>query len=122
MSFSDVVIRKVGEGTLVPSSALPIGHERKEKETKFVKVECGDILLHSILAVSHVPLPGQHDNETKIYTPEEESALLLETNISGFVYVSEVDEVKRKMTILLPASGKIPKTYLIMGSLKWMDS
>lgn len=97
------------------------GHERKQQELKLIRVECGDILLHSVLAISHALLPGQHGQEVKIYTPEEESELILGSAIMGFVYISEVDETKRRMTVLSPNPGKLPKTFLIMGSLKWMD-
>jgi polyribonucleotide 5'-hydroxyl-kinase len=86
-------------------------------------VETGDILLHSVLAITHLSLPGTHkDGETRIYTPEEESRLLLQSNILGFVYISEVDDVKRKMVILSPTPGKLPPNFMLMGSLKWMDA
>ncbi|KAJ3000162.1 hypothetical protein HDV02_000445 [Globomyces sp. JEL0801] len=127
VSFSEVVVRRVVEGTLAPSSALPIGMEANPHEIKFVKVDAGDILLHSVLAVSYAPLPGSGDavdaaGKPKVYTPEEETSILLKSNLCGFVYVSEVDETKRKMTILSPNPGRLPKTYLIMGALKWMDA
>ncbi|KAL2915818.1 Cleavage polyadenylation factor subunit clp1 [Polyrhizophydium stewartii] len=124
VSFSDIAVRRVGEGLLAPSSALPLGAERKEHDTKFVKVEPGDILLHSVLAVSHALLPGAPDasgTPTKIYTPDEESQVLLESNVAGFIYISEVEDYKRKMTVLSPTPGRLPKTFLIMGALKWMD-
>ncbi|KAK6098749.1 Cleavage polyadenylation factor subunit clp1 [Batrachochytrium dendrobatidis] len=122
--FSEVVVRRVGEGILAPSSALPLGTERKQQDTKYVKVEPGDILLHSILALSQAPLPGvvgPSGLPTKIYTPEEESQTLLESNVAGFIYISEVEDERRKMTVLAPSPGKIPKQFLIMGTLKWMD-
>lgn len=110
---------------MAPSSALPLGMERKAMETKFMKVEPGDILLHSILAVSHALLPGCTDHEgktVKIYTSEEEAAALLSSNVAGFIYVSEVSGDKRKMTILTPTPGKLPQTFLLMGTMKWMDT
>ncbi|KAI8924444.1 Pre-mRNA cleavage complex II protein Clp1-domain-containing protein [Entophlyctis helioformis] len=122
--FSDVAVRRVGEGTLAPSSALPIGMERKQQETRFLKVEAGDILLHSVLAVSHTLLPGAidaHGVPTKIYTQDEEAQALLESSIAGFVYIAEVNDTKRKMTVLSPNPGRLPKTFLLMGTLKWMD-
>jgi polyribonucleotide 5'-hydroxyl-kinase len=93
------------------------------EQLKLIKLECGDILLHSVLAVSYAHLPGQQQagQEVKIYTPEEESELILSSSIMGFVYISEVDELKRRMTVLSPNPGKLPKTFLVMGSLKWLD-
>ena len=98
--------------------------ERKVDEVKFVKVETGDILLHSVLAVSQAALPGAIEpdgSSVKIYTPEEETQVLLRSNICGFIYISEVDDEKRKMTVLCPNPGRLPKKYLIMGALKWME-
>ncbi|TPX65304.1 hypothetical protein SpCBS45565_g05299 [Spizellomyces sp. 'palustris'] len=117
VSFADVAVRMVGEGTLAPSSALPLGSERLLQETRLVKVEPGDILLHSILAVSNAPLPDPPSN----MSPEQESALVLGTNLAGFVYVSEVEEDKQKMTVLAPNPGRLPRRFLVMASLKWME-
>ena len=126
VTFSDVVVRRVMEGSVAPSSTLPIGMEANPHEIKFIKVEAGDILLHSVLAVSYTPLPGSVDPndpqaKPKLYTPEEECEALLSTNICGFVYVSEVDDTKRKMTILSPNPSRLPKTFFIVGALKWLD-
>ncbi|KAJ3091330.1 Cleavage polyadenylation factor subunit clp1, partial [Quaeritorhiza haematococci] len=93
--FTDVAVRRVGEGTLAPSSALPLGTDRKVLETRMVKIEAGDILLHSILAVSNASPPSTGGSETggeatdpvPAMTQAQESQMLLETNLAGFVYV-----------------------------------
>lgn len=101
--------------------------EANPHDIKFVKVEAGGILLHSVLAVTFAPLPGadgalDDQGKPKIYTAEEESELLLTKNIMGFIYVSQVDETRRKLTILTPNPGRLQKTFMIMGALKWLDS
>ncbi|ORY44894.1 hypothetical protein BCR33DRAFT_850384 [Rhizoclosmatium globosum] len=53
VSFNELAVRRVGDATTILASALPIGQDRKTQETKIVKVEVGDILLNSVLAVSH---------------------------------------------------------------------
>jgi polyribonucleotide 5'-hydroxyl-kinase len=80
--FHDIQVRRVSEGTLAPNSALPLGMDRKVSETQLVKVEPGDILLHSILAVVHVDL-----GDKKELGQEEESDVLLKSPITGFIYV-----------------------------------
>ncbi|KAI9094124.1 Pre-mRNA cleavage complex II protein Clp1-domain-containing protein [Phlyctochytrium arcticum] len=121
--FADVAVRRVGEGTLAPSSALPLGSERLLQETRLIKVDSGDILLHSILAVSNASLPDPNTTtEENALTPEEESKLVLGTNLAGFVYISEVDDKNSKMTVLAPNPGRLPRRYLLMGSLKWMET
>lgn len=127
VSFTDVIVRRAMEGSVAPSSTLPIGMEANPNQIKFVKVEAGNILLHSVLAVSYTPLAGSVDPKDpqaapKIYTPEEEAEALLTTNTCGFIYVSGVDDTKRKMTVLSPNPGRLPKTFYIVGALKWLDA
>ncbi|KAF9898770.1 Cleavage polyadenylation factor subunit clp1 [Lobosporangium transversale] len=107
VNYHDIEILQVGEGSLAPSSALPIGEDRKVSETHVVKVEPGEHLLHSILAVS---------NADKMKEQE-----ILETNIAGFVYISEIHDVRKKMTVLSPCPGRIPKRFWWLGSLKWAE-
>lgn len=79
-----------------------------------IKVTPGDILLHSILAVSQAEFPEEED--------AEDSPDLLTSNLLGFVYVSEVDDEKKVMTVLSPNPTRLAKKYLIMGGLKWVES
>ncbi|KAJ3269429.1 hypothetical protein HDV01_001427 [Terramyces sp. JEL0728] len=123
VSFNDIIVRQIKKGLLAPSSTLPIGMETNPNSINFVKIETSEILLHSILVVSFVPLPGtDEEGKIKLYTLEEETELLKKSNVCGYVYISEVDEVKRKMTVLGPNPGRLPKTFFIMGELKWLDS
>ncbi|CAO3692138.1 unnamed protein product [Umbelopsis ramanniana] len=108
-NFADVSIWRVGESSLAPTSALPIGMDRQLSETQLVKIDNPDILLHSILAVLNA---DESDNE----------ANALESNVAGFIYVSDVDDAKQKLTILSPAPGRLLKRHLLMGSFKWIES
>ncbi|KAJ3204216.1 hypothetical protein HDU82_005999 [Entophlyctis luteolus] len=126
VGFHELTVRRVGDTTLAPSSALPLGQERKVQETKIVKMEVGDTLLNSILAVSHADrLDASAAAAATVSAPaltaDEETALILEKNVAGFVYVSEVDDVKKKLTVLAPNPGRLPKKYMVMGSLKWVE-
>ncbi|KAG0049992.1 hypothetical protein BGZ83_005199 [Gryganskiella cystojenkinii] len=107
INYHDVEILRVGEGSLAPSSALPIGEDRKVSETHVVKVDPGEHLLHSVLAVS---------NAERMQEPE-----ILETNLAGFIYVSEVHDVRKKLTVLSPCPGRIPKKFWWLGTLKWAE-
>ncbi|KAI9208130.1 Pre-mRNA cleavage complex II protein Clp1-domain-containing protein [Polychytrium aggregatum] len=116
VNYADITIRQVGEGTLAPSSALPLGAQRKVAETRMVKIDPGEILLHSIMAVSNVPV----DPDAAL-SVDEESRNIAKTPLAGFVYVSEVDEVRKKLTVLAPMPGRLPKKYFVLGSLKWIE-
>ncbi|KAI8877110.1 Clp1-domain-containing protein [Backusella circina FSU 941] len=108
VNHDDLTIWRVGD-VIAPSSALPIGMDSSSNETQVVKVDNYDMCLHSILAILNAD-KDEHENR------------LLERNVTGFIYISDVDEEKRKVTILSPSPGRLPKTHLLMGSFKWMES
>ncbi|CDH48990.1 polyribonucleotide 5-hydroxyl-kinase clp1 [Lichtheimia corymbifera JMRC:FSU:9682] len=108
VNFDDVTIWRVGEA-IAPSSALPLGMDSTVTETQVIKVETHEMCLHSIMAILNAD-PSEHESK------------LLDTNIAGFIYVSDVDEAKQKLTILSPAPGRLPRRHLLMGSFKWMET
>lgn len=107
VKFDELNIYKVGQGKLAPSSALPVGMDRKVSETQLSKVEIGEHLLHAILAVCNSD------------TPDES---LVGASTHGFVYISEIDMTKQTMTLLMPCPGRIPKKFLMMGDFRWIES
>ncbi|KAI9598679.1 Pre-mRNA cleavage complex II protein Clp1-domain-containing protein [Syncephalis fuscata] len=139
ISFNDVRIYRVGEENVVPSSALPLGADRKSSSERLVPIEAGDILLHSILAIvdatgcAPIVAPDSSDGTTAttdtsttaitIHThhPEEEEKLVM-ASVLGFVYVSDVNTTKRKMTVLTPSASRLPSNRLVMGAFKWAES
>ncbi|KAJ3237834.1 hypothetical protein HDU78_003844 [Chytriomyces hyalinus] len=91
--FDDLAVRRVGESIVAPSSVMPIGYDRKAQETKIVKVESFDILLNSVLAVTHadrlealLALSGGAISAPAL-TADQETSLILDKNVAGFVYV-----------------------------------
>jgi polyribonucleotide 5'-hydroxyl-kinase len=72
------------KGSMVPSSALPLGMEATlSSDMKFKKIEPGDLLLHSVLAVSSAMPPSESG---KLWTAEEETQALITSPIAGFIY------------------------------------
>lgn len=59
-------------------------------------------LLHCLLAVSRADKPE----------------MLLSSNVAGFVYISDVDLIAKKLTYLAPCPGSLPGKYLLAGSFK----
>lgn len=108
VNYDDIKIWRVGD-VIAPSSALPLGMDSSSNETQVVKVDNYDMCLHSILAILNA---DQNEHENRI----------LENNVAGFIYVSDVDDEKRKVTILSPSPGRLPKKHLLMGSFKWMET
>ena len=110
LAFKDVSIWKVEDRVAPPTSALPIGAERKLEELSCSKVEIGQHLLYSILGISSVAVGQDNAHE-----------LLGECAVLGFVHVSEVDMQKEKITVLCTSPGKLPSSVFLWGGIKWIE-
>jgi len=105
VDFREFVVVAVGGGPQAPMSALPIGAQPTTNPIRIVEVPPSQDILHSLLGVCHA--------KTK------ES--ILECNIAGFVYVTDINFERRKMTVLSPCPGPLPGKFLIKGKLKWLE-
>lgn len=105
-NFSDLFVYRIGGGPQAPRSALPIGAEPAADPTRIVAVNINGDLLHSVLAVSFAK------------DPEE----IISSNVAGFIYVTDVDIQRKKITYLAPSAGELPGKYLILGSLTWLET
>jgi polyribonucleotide 5'-hydroxyl-kinase len=48
--------------------------------------------------------------------PNDSQETIRDASVIGFVYVSEVDDKKRKIRLLAPLSGRLPRKAMILGS------
>lgn len=99
-------IWKIGAPGL-PDSCMPLGFKAENKDTKPVPVSLTDKELRNhVMAVSHAT------DEKKI----------CETNIAGFVVVTEVDKAKDKIKILSPQPKPLPPTLLVLSpDIRFLD-
>ena len=102
--FSQISLYRIGGGPRAPTSALPIGQAPSTDPMRIAPVVPSTSLLHSVLAVSHGKTQGD----------------LLNSNVAGFIYVTEVDMIQKKFTYLAPCPGELPSTVLLVGNLKWL--
>ncbi|KAJ9479534.1 mRNA cleavage and polyadenylation factor CLP1 [Pseudozyma hubeiensis] len=124
--FDLLEIYKIGQESLAPSSALPIGASRTITETQLVKLDPTNSaadqtsLLHSVLALIQPPRggggAGQPDSSTN---PTDDE--IIGAPILGFVHVADIDTVRKKITVLSPSAGRLPSKTAIIGSLDWQD-
>lgn len=101
--FNEVSIYRIGGGPQAPSSALPIGAAPSVDPIRLMEVQPSASLLHCVLGVSHA-------------TSVDDT---LDTNVAGFLYVTEVDA--EKMVVLAPSPGPMPGKILLLGTLKWHE-
>jgi polyribonucleotide 5'-hydroxyl-kinase len=107
VKFEDVHIVKIGGIMSAPKSALPIGAKSSidPVEIRDVDPNTDQTLMHSVLGLSHA-------------NKKED---VLTANLAGLLYVEKVDVNKKELTVLSPSPGKLPKKFLIAGTLKWLQ-
>ncbi|PON95886.1 P-loop containing nucleoside triphosphate hydrolase [Trema orientale] len=105
-NFSDISVYRIGGGPQAPRSALPIGAEPAADPTRLVPVNINQDLLHLVLAVSFAKEPEQ----------------IISSNVAGFIYITDVDIQRKKITYLAPSAGELPSKYLIVGTLTWLET
>lgn len=105
-NFNDLSVFRIGGGPQAPRSALPIGAEPAADPTRVVPVNISQDLLHLVLAVSFAK------------DPEE----IVSSNVAGFIYITDVDVQRKKITYLAPSAGELPSKILILGTLPWSET
>lgn len=105
-NFSDLSVYRIGGGPQAPRSALPIGADPVANPLRVAPVNFDRDLLHVVLAVSYAQEPDQ----------------IVSSNIAGFIYVTDIDLRRRKITYLSPTAGELPSKYLVMGTLTWLET
>ncbi|GAA5921075.1 hypothetical protein JCM3775_004080 [Rhodotorula graminis] len=115
--LSDIRIVRVGEqaGSHAPSSALPIGATRLTRDTELVEVDlegprAASEVVNRVLAVPMAE--EERDGQEKV----------VKGPVMGFVWVSALDKDKKKITLLSPLPGRLPRKTLILGSIDWVDA
>ncbi|XP_066911725.1 protein CLP1 homolog [Clytia hemisphaerica] len=105
VKFSEVKIYSIGAPE-VPDSCLPLGMApTTDSSMREVAVSPSTNLLHSLCAVSAADAPED----------------LCRTNVVGFVVITNVDMENEIFTVLSPAPRPLPKEYLIVSNIKFMD-
>nr|XP_043615202.1 protein CLP1 homolog [Erigeron canadensis]XP_043615203.1 protein CLP1 homolog [Erigeron canadensis]XP_043615204.1 protein CLP1 homolog [Erigeron canadensis]XP_043615205.1 protein CLP1 homolog [Erigeron canadensis] len=105
-NLSDLAIFKIGGGPQAPASALPIGAQPVADRMRLVPVTNHSELVNQVLAVSFA----------------KEQDQILSSNIAGFIWVTDVDASRKKITYLAPSSGELPSKYLLAGNITWIDT
>jgi len=104
--FHEVEIFKIGAEAL-PDSCLPLGMEQEDTQTKLVPVAPSRDLIYHILSLSMA---------------ESLEENLIETNVAGFVVVTNVDEDRKVISVLSPAPRPLPRRYFLIMDLRFIDS
>uniref|UniRef100_A0A2R5LJW0 Protein CLP1 homolog n=2 Tax=Ornithodoros turicata TaxID=34597 RepID=A0A2R5LJW0_9ACAR len=106
VKISDIKLYKIGAPSL-PDSCMPLGMKAEDNHTKIVPVQVGPNVLHHIMSVSFAA------------SSEED---ILQTNVAGFICVTDVDVERQTITVLSPQPRPLPKAVLLMSEIQFMDS
>ncbi|KAI0345428.1 hypothetical protein BDW22DRAFT_1412293 [Trametopsis cervina] len=115
MPFGEISIWRIGEETMAPSSALPIGATRVVSEMQPIPVDpmqTASGLYNAVLALLSPPNP----DESERYDEE-----MLDLHVVGFVVVTGLDTRTRKMTVLAPTQVSLSGRTAIVGSFEWEE-
>lgn len=115
VGFEELTVWQIGEKTLAPSSALPVGATRAVSEMQPLLIDPskpGSGLLNAVLAL----LAPANENENERYDEE-----VLDLPVVGFLVVTSLDMAKRKMTILSPSPMVFAGRTAIRGSVEWQE-
>lgn len=108
LDFSALSIYTLALPTEVTNSAfLPGGADADTADPKpdgalFVKAKPSLRMLNSLLAILHCP--RETDDET-----------MKQASVLGYVYVSDVDETKDRISLLVPVAGRVPERAMVWG-------
>jgi polyribonucleotide 5'-hydroxyl-kinase len=114
--FGELTFLRIGEKSMAPSSALPIGATRTVNEMQPITLDPtspGSGLLNAIIALLALPT---HPEETERYDEE-----VLDLPVSGFLAITNMDLPNRKLTILSPSPGTFTGRTAVMGSFEWSE-
>lgn len=106
VKWSDLRIYKVGAPAL-PDSCMPLGMKAEDNMTKIVAVQPGPNLLHHLLAVSFASSVDED---------------VLQTNVAGFICVTNVDVERQTLTVLSPQPRPLPDTLFFLSEIQFMDN
>ncbi|KZT61554.1 cleavage/polyadenylation factor ia subunit Clp1p [Calocera cornea HHB12733] len=120
VSFNDLRIYRVGEESLAPSSALPIGASRAVSTIQPVLVDPSSPmqqsrLLNGVLALL-APLPAN------VIQDDLDLAQLLDRNVSGFLVITAVDQEQKTLTVLAPSAASLEGRVAMLGSIEWQEA
>ena len=103
------------------------GQSTHQDAFKLSKIVPSQELTFSVVAVLHNQ--DWENSNSNSNSSKDSSSLkanevpqsLLGCNVAGFVSIVSVDVDRGVMTLLCPCPGALPSSYLLVGSVKWME-
>ncbi|KAL8787288.1 MAG: hypothetical protein Q9195_007847 [Heterodermia aff. obscurata] len=103
VDFDQFTIFKIIDSSALLSSLLPGGEEEDAASAIYEQVMPSPEMQNSVLAIVDAE---RNDPPQSVR----------EASVIGFIHISEVDEKKKKVKLLSPASGRLPNKAMIWGT------
>ncbi|THH10484.1 hypothetical protein EW146_g8362 [Bondarzewia mesenterica] len=116
IGFDELTIYRIGEESMAPSSALPIGAVRTVSEMQPVRIDPASPASGLFNAILALLAPPYHEDEAERYDEE-----VLDLPVVGFLAVMNIDVPNRRMTVLSPSPGSFAGRTAILGSFEWSE-
>ena len=118
--LSSFTFLRVG-GIQLTEGMKVFGQSSHQDAFKLSKITPTQELAYSVVAVLHnIESDGGNAGALKSSGGEVPQSLL-GCNVAGFVSIVQVDVERGVMTLLCPCPGALPSSYLLVGSIKWME-
>ncbi|EJU00802.1 hypothetical protein DACRYDRAFT_89724 [Dacryopinax primogenitus] len=117
VSFDGLHIYRIGEESLAPSSALPIGAPRAISTTQPIVVDPSSPMHQSRLLNGVLALLGP----SALSVVQNDLSQLLECSVAGFLVITAIDQDQRTMTVLAPSAASVEGRIAILGSIEWVE-
>lgn len=108
VAFADAKLFGVDEQTGVNTSLMPIGTEQVISRSFVSPVEPSSVWMHALVAILDADARAGGE-------------VLSESSVLGYLLITDVDDEKKRMTLLAPFQGKLPNKALLVTKYRYTD-
>lgn len=120
LQLSSFTFLRVGGVQLTEGMKIIDQRSAHQESCKLVRVDPTTELVYSVVAVLHESAVNE-DKDGNVTLVGDVPQHLLRSNVAGFVSIVQIAPEKDRMTILSPCPGALPSSYLLVGSVKWIE-
>ncbi|GAA96735.1 uncharacterized protein L969DRAFT_54405 [Mixia osmundae IAM 14324] len=112
--FDYLKVYRIGADFAAPSSALPLGQDMASRDLRLYDIDITESRTFPEL-VNHICAVLQVDDDA-----DDEEALV--SPVLGYIHLRSVDSERKRVGLLSPLAGRLPRKRLVFASLEWSES
>lgn len=120
LQFYHLTVTKHGSGSEDPgaSSVLPIGEADEDEKPESTELSEAEDVCEKIEAQSSYL---QNAIIAFVYTKTDTKSSAIRAGVMCFGYISDANDGKKKLKVLLPVQGNMPGKIVLLGNYKFVD-